>query len=151
MRVAFIVVFASVLLAACSKGKFSTRPSLELKSISSEVVPVGSGLNFRFAFTDKEGDISNLLYVRKIRLNQRVVPTIRDSFALAVPQFPKKIYGELDVNMEYQNYLISAINPPQTGTPPKAENDTLVFKFVLKDQADNKSDTITTGRIVIVR
>lgn len=151
MRVTFLVVFASVLLAACSKGKFSTRPSLELKSISGNVVPVGSALNFRFAFTDKEGDISNLLYVRKIRMNQRVVPTIRDSFALAVPQFPKKIYGELNVNMEYQNYLISAINPPQTGTPPKPENDTLVFKFVLKDLADNKSDTITTEKIVIVR
>lgn len=152
MRVALIVlIFTTTLLAACNKGKFSTRPSLKLKSVNTTVVPVSGSLDFRFEFTDKEGDISNLLYVRKIRQNVRAVPTIRDSFALAVPQFPKKIYGEIEVNMDYNLYLTSAINPPLTGTPPKPENDTLIFKFVLKDEADNKSDTLTTERIVIVR
>lgn len=152
MRVLSVLfIFAAFVFASCDKGKFSTRPSLTLKNVSTYVVPVNGSLNFTFSFTDKEGDISNLLYVRKIRMNQRIVPTLRDSFALDVPQFPKKVYGEIDLNMDYNNYLVSASNPPQTGTPPKAENDTLVFKFVLKDEADNKSDTVTTNKIVIVR
>ncbi|MEO6915705.1 MAG: hypothetical protein ABI151_08715 [Chitinophagaceae bacterium] len=152
MRVlSVLIIFSAIVLFACSKGKYSTRPSLTLKNVSTYVVPVNGSLDFTFNFTDKEGDISNLLYVRKIRMNKRAVATIRDSFALPVPQFPNKMYGEIDLNMDYNNYLVSASNPPQTGNPPKAENDTLVFKFVLKDKADNKSDTVTTNKIVIIR
>ena len=152
MRILCIpVAFALLALTACDKDKFNTKPTLTIKAISSYNVPVSGNVSFRFDFTDKEGDISNLLYVKKIRTNRRVVPTLRDSFALSVPQFPKKQNGEVEVRMEYQNYLISAINPPTSGVPPKAENDTLIFKFCLKDEANNLSDTITTDKIVVVR
>lgn len=154
MRILSIYIglgLALLIVTACNKDKFNTKPSLELRSVSSYTAGASDGITFQFNFTDKEGDISNLLYVRKLRINKRVTATVRDSFALAVPNFPKKSNGILQVAMDYQNYLISAINPPSSGNPPKAENDTLIFKFVLKDEANNISDTVTTDKIVVLR
>lgn len=154
MRILSIFIGLGLMLlvfADCSKDKFNTKPTLKLKSISSYIAGSTDAITFQFDFTDKEGDISNVLYVRKLRVNKRVTATVRDSFNLSVPNFPKKPNGIIQVPMDYQNYLISAINPPSSGNPPKAENDTLIFKFVLKDEANNISDTVTTDKIVILR
>ncbi|MEJ7766625.1 MAG: hypothetical protein WKF89_02355 [Chitinophagaceae bacterium] len=152
MRILILYIALVLLVAtACSKDKFNTKPSLKLKSISSYTAGPSGSITFQFDFTDKEGDISNLLNVRKLRMNRRATTTLRDSFALAVPDFPKKPIGIIKVTMDYQNYLVSAVNPPAAGNPPRPENDTLVFKFSLKDKANNVSDTVTTERIVILR
>ena len=103
-------------------------------------------------FADKEGDISNILAIYKKRINKRVVPTIRDSFALQVSDYPKNQRGNLKVTLYYQNHLVSAINPPNLGgTPPRFENDTVVLRIVLKDLAGNVSDTVSTPTVVISR
>ncbi len=140
-----------VIVIACNKDNYQTKPSLKLKSLSGENLAVNSPLYVVFEFTDKEGDVNDTLYVRKLRLNKRVVPTLRDSFRLKVPDFPKNSKGTISFQMDYQNYLISAQNPPTSGNPPKAEPDTLIMKFVLKDKAGNVSDTVTTGQIIIAR
>ena len=86
-----------------------------------------------------------------MKQNKRVVPTIRDFFYLRLPEVIKIQKAQVNVDLDYQNYLISAINPPTSGTPPKRENDTLQFKFVLIDKANNASDTFTSETIVITR
>ncbi len=138
-------------LYACSKDKFNTKPTLTLRSVSSNVVPFNGSLNFEFEVTDKEGDISDSLYVKKVRLNKRVVATIRDSFAFRLPSIPNTQTTFVSIDMGFNNHLISAINPPSTGNPPVRENDTLVFKFALKDKGKNLSDTFTSEPIVIRR
>jgi hypothetical protein len=143
-----VVVTVSV---ACNKNKFNTRPSLTLKSVSSYVVPVNGTLTIEFEFTDKEGDISNLLYLKKIRTNKRAVPTLRDTLSLPVPDFPKNDLGVIRTNLDYQTYLVSAQNPPKVGNPPVNESDSLTLKFALKDKANNVSDTVTINGIVIMR
>ena len=103
-------------------------------------------------FTDKEGDISDTIFVKKTRTNRIVVPTIRDSFVLQVPPFPDRSRGIIQLELKYQNHLLSAINPPSSGgTPPNLHDDTLVFQFALRDKAKHISDTVTTGPIIIVR
>jgi hypothetical protein len=148
-------LFASLIiitfLIACDKSKFNTKPTLELRYINSHTIPVNGTLNIEFNFTDKEGDISNVLIMKKIRTNKRKVSTIRDSLGLVVPDFPKYKQGVVEANLEYQSYLISAQNPPTTGTPPRAESDSLILKFVLKDKANNVSDTVTIDNIIIQR
>ncbi len=138
-------------LGACKKNKFETKPTLTLKSLSTKVVPFNGNLVFEFEVTDKEGDISDSLYVKKIRLNKRVVPTIRDSFAFSIPKVPDTRKVFVSVDMSFQNFLISAINPPTTGTPATKESDTLLFRFALKDKAKNISDTFISEQIVIRR
>ena len=138
-------------LTACDKDTFNTKPSLTLRSVNTTVVPVGGTLTFNFEVTDKEGDITDTLFVKKVRLNSRVVPTIRDSFYLTLPDVKKIPKAYVQVDLDYNGYLISAINPPNSGNPPKRENDTLQFKFVLRDKAKNASDTFTSETIVITR
>jgi hypothetical protein len=138
-------------LAACDKINFNTKPSLELRYISSHVVPVNGSLNLEFDFTDKEGDVDNLLIMKKIRNNKRKVSTVRDSLLLNVPDFPKFKMGVVEANLSYQLHLISAGNPPNTGNPPRPESDSLTLKFVLKDKANNLSDTVTIENVVIMR
>src|SRR4030095_4688360 len=154
MKKGILFGLSVVLLSlACNKDKFDTKPTLKIKSINGNLIPPGtnSALVVEFEFTDKEGDVNDTLYVRKIRINQRQVATLRDSFKLRVPDCPKNNQGESRLTMDSQNYLISAINPPTSGNPPKAEPDTLMIRFALKDKANHISDTVETGPIVVIR
>lgn len=146
-----LALMLSGVLFACSKDKFETKPTLTLKSVSTTLVPFNGTLNFEFEVTDKQGDISDSLFVKKIRLNKRVVPTTRDAFAFRLPEVPNTSKTLVSIDMAYQNHLISAITPPRTGSPPVNESDTLLFKFILKDKAKNVSDTFTSEQIVIRR
>src|SRR5215471_13659895 len=92
MRLIFAFVIVCLLVLACSKGKLTTTPKLELKSVSPKIVPVNGTLRVEINVKDKEGDISDTFYVRKIRLNKRVVATLRDSFFYQVPDVPAKTY-----------------------------------------------------------
>jgi hypothetical protein len=152
MRGLLYVTALVTLAIACNKDKLETTPSLKLKSINSYTIPVGGNLIVQLDFADKEGDISDTIFVRKIRTNQISVPTIRDSFELQVPAFPDRSRGVIELQLKYQNHLISAINPPSSGgTPPNLHDDTLIFKFALRDKAKHISDTVTTDPIIIVR
>ena len=139
-------------MVACSKDKFQTKPSLELKSISSKTVPVDGSMNISLEFTDKEGDVNDTLFLFKVRVNKRATATVRDTLLLQVPDFPQKSKGEINLQLAYQNYLISAITPlnalpPATGK----ESDSLTFKLVLKDKGNHTSDTLVINDIVIKR
>ena len=147
-----LYVLALSTVIACNKDKLETTPSLKFKSVNATTIPVGGNLIVQLEFADKEGDVSDTVFVKKIRINKIVVPTIRDSFELEVPEFPNRSRGVIELNLKYQNHLLSAINPPSSGgSPPNLHDDTLIFKFVLRDKAKHLSDTVTTGPIVIVR
>lgn len=147
-----LIALGISLLTACGKDKLETKPSIKIKSIDPLFVASSGTLTMEMEFADKEGDISNQLAFFKKRTNLRSVPTIRDSFSLQVSDYPKNPRGELRVTLYYQNHLVSAINPPNLGgSPPRFENDTVVFRLVLKDLAGNISDTVSTSPIVISR
>ena len=152
MRQYFFLALSFFFIAACGKDKLETRPSIKIQSVSSNFIPNGGSLTVEMEFADKEGDISNTLFVQKIRLNIRTTPTIRDSFSLPIASFPKNSRGFLQVNMDYQNHLVSAINPPSVGgTPPRVEDDTLTIRYALRDRAGNVSDTVSAGTIIVSR
>src|ERR1700730_3444492 len=92
-KVTLAGVFLFLIISGCNKGKFQTRPSLKLKSTNGKLVPINGVLVVELEFTDKEDDVNDTLYVRKIRVNQKQVPTLRDSFKLKVPDFPKNQKG----------------------------------------------------------
>jgi hypothetical protein len=154
MKKGILIGCSVVLLSlACNKDKFETKPTLKLKSQNGDTFASNNDfLVLEFDFTDKEGDVNDTLWVRKYRINQRqAAQTLRDSFKLKVPDFPPENKGLIKVSLDYQNYLISAVNPPVSGNPPKPEPDTLMMKFVLKDKAKNVSDTTTIGPLYIIR
>ncbi|RYY66086.1 hypothetical protein [Flaviaesturariibacter aridisoli] len=141
------------LLAGCNKDKFQTAPQLTLLEAGNLEVPYGGALRLRLEFTDKEGDVDDTLFIRRVRINQRSTPTVRDSLKIKVPDFPDRNKGEIVLDLTYQNYLISSaapLNVPNTN-PPVKESDSLIYKFVLKDKAGNKSDTLVVNGIVVQR
>jgi hypothetical protein len=146
-----LTVLVAIGLSACEKNEFNTKPILKFRSVNTKVVPINGTLSFEFEVTDKEGDITDTLWLKKIRLNKRVTPTIRDSFFLILPEVTKIQKAFVNVDLTYTNYLVSARTPPTSGNPPKVEPDTLLFKFVLRDKAKNASDTFTSEPIVIIR
>ncbi len=152
MKKLLLIGFACVLALACSKDKYQTKPQITIKSLNTSVVPIGGNLDVTLSYTDKQGDVDDSVFVQKIRLNSRVVATIRDSFGYSIPAFPENPKGEIEINMDYET-VKSAINPPIIpGSNPVAyESDTLIFKFAVKDKGGNVSDTVSTGKVVVIR
>src|SRR5688572_10574150 len=98
-----LIVFAligAIGIVACSKDKFQTRPSLKLTSLNSDYFPTAeSEMLIEFEFTDKEGDVTDSMFIRKVRLNKRKVPTLRDTIAVKIPPFPKNTQGFIQLRM----------------------------------------------------
>jgi hypothetical protein len=133
-------------LTACKKDKFTTKPQIQKVTLSSTTVPVNGALSISVEYTDKEGDISDSFYIRKIRINQKKVSqTLFDSIRYKIPDAPANRTGFLDMNLAYA-LLVSAQNP---GNP--AVNDTIRFVIKIKDKAKNVSDTFLTDPVVIIR
>ena len=153
MKKLIITGIVLIVLIACNKDKYQTKPQISLKSVSSDIVPDGGGLSVALSYTDKEGDISDTLTILKIRLNQTVVPTFRDTIQYKIPDFPNYDKGEIDIDMNYQNDLVSAATPPpiQGSNPSVPQPDTLILKFWIKDKGGHTSDTVATGKIVVIR
>jgi hypothetical protein len=141
--------FALIFFVACSKDKFETKPTLEIKSFSPNPLPVNADLIIDLDYTDKEGDLAtdSAIYVRKIRINQKKLPTVRDSFWVPLPDnVPKKTKGTIRLTFPFETYAKSASDP---GNPPVP--DSLIFRFAMRDAANNVSDTVESGLVIIER
>lgn len=145
-----IAALTTLCLAACSKEKFNTRPSLEFKSVNATVFQKGDLMEFVLKYTDKEGDIQNGLYVEEVtKVN---CSGNNSSTTYPVPaSVPLKNNSAGEIAVSY----IYATNSP-TGVPPTypgagcQKNDTCYFRFALTDRANNTSDTVTSPQIVLV-
>ena len=133
-----------MVLASCDKDKFQTKPSIEIKSISTKEVPAQNGtMNIRLNYTDKEGDLGKgiLTYIR-IRTNGTPIPNPNnndkiDTVRTPIPDFPSKNSGELDILFDY-NFM----------DEDPFRNDTMYFKITVQDRGGNNSDTISTPSVV---
>lgn len=153
MKKTIIAGLVLTVLFACSKDKFQTNPQISLKLVTNDVVPINGSTTIELNYTDKEGDISDTLFLVKLRQNKTVVPTINDTIAFQIPSFPKYDKGEISVPLSYQTHLVSAVNPPPIpgANPPQSQPDTLIMRIWIHDEAGHPSDTITTGKIIVIR
>jgi hypothetical protein len=86
---AMIVTFGMI---SCGKDKFETKPQLEYLSRNTEVVEVGQAFRLNIEFRDKEGDVSDTLFIVRQRLNKKSPVQLPASFYL-IPDFPKTDKG----------------------------------------------------------
>ena len=149
ITVAVIIVFTII---ACGKDRFQTVPQLKLKSRSADVIPQNGTLRLNIEYTDKEGDVSDSLFIVRQRLNARGRVTLPAS-PYKIPDFPKTDKGEFEVTLNYQFGLVFGLSPIRiTGSNPvKNEIDTLRLKIVAKDKAGNKSDTLVVDNVYVTR
>jgi hypothetical protein len=136
-----IIVASSIV--ACGKDKLNTKPSIEVKNVSSTDVLPDQQLVINLTYTDKEGDLGNgiITYIRD-RLN--ILPIQdpasndkADTTRSPLPDFPKTTTGEIELK----------INGTFMSEDPFA-NDTMNFKIFVTDAGGNSSDTITVGPVV---
>ena len=131
-----------ILLVACGKDKFETKPKLEIKGYSSKEIFPGDIMTIRLNYFDKEGDLSGAPVVgilRRLNLFPLAAGQDKvDTISTTLPEFPKKDNGEITFQLPFDFLKESTV-----------ENDTLIFRFAVTDLAGNKSDTITTDQIVI--
>jgi hypothetical protein len=147
-----LIVFITLLLVACNKDKFQTKPQISVKEIrpgkvisrppSSNTIP----LEIELEYTDKEGDVQDTLFIRKFRKNQRgsnlMLPgALYQGLRLPLPEFPSLRKGII-------KYAVTNFSS-DLATVYNNENDTIFFKFALKDKQGNVSDTISTETLVV--
>jgi hypothetical protein len=135
-----------IFLAACKKDKYNTTPTLTLKSTSKKTIPTNGTFTVQIELTDKEGDISDTLYFKKIRTNKKVTGTLRDSLAFAIPQVTNVKTAFLQLDLQYQSHLVSSTNP---GNPPAP--DSLTIQVYVKDKAKNKSEILSIPDVIVIR
>jgi hypothetical protein len=142
-----------VTIAACSKDKFETKPTLTVKN-QSRIVPADNEAIFfvTLEYTDKEGDLSGVrdssIYYQAVLQNVRSViggPNYPPAFG-SLPEFPEKRSGEIELRLDRFAYY-KQIQNNQGGNDA---NDTIVFRIAVKDRAGNVSDTVTTEPIVLL-
>ena len=147
----FLMSLILITVIACNKDKFETKPQLKFKSKNTDLVQVNGDLRINIEYTDKEGDVSDSLIVVRQRLNRRGPIILLSPYV--IPGFPLTTKGEFEVTFAYQRDLIFNI-PALTipgSNPVQRETDTLVLKFVARDKAGNKSDTLTVSNIYVKR
>jgi hypothetical protein len=144
MKKITLIALIICVLGACSKDKFNTNPQIEIHSYNTKVVDPSGTLMIQLKFTDKEGDISEgkFVYIEK-RTNRKPPPVntgYLDSVVSTIPHFIDNTSGYLELTLPWQNLHLSDV-----------ENDSLYFRFVAVDRAGNKSDTVNSDRIVVLR
>ena len=152
MKIRLAILFLIFVTASCSKDKFSEKPSLKLKEVSGNYVPLGDyAVRFTIEYTDAEGDIAGVpLFIEKISSSSPCadgnrVPSYLDSLSFTIPaDVPptNNQKGEIIITLQEQNLKRIACSPADT-------TEQATFKFWFRDKAGNVSDTITAPPITI--
>ncbi|MEY3436282.1 MAG: hypothetical protein RL335_738 [Bacteroidota bacterium] len=130
-------------IISCGKDTFQSKPQLTLKSVSSTTIPVGKDLQIRMRLTDKEGDFVDTIWVSKVT-TRCALSNFKDSLLYRIPNDApktKNFDGEVYISFSY----------PVELQPRCIRPDTAVFSFWMKDAAGNRSDTVKTQPIIILR
>jgi hypothetical protein len=137
----FILILSfSVIVVACTKDKFQSKPLLEFQEYDRTVDP-GQILKFRINYFDKEGDLNGapLIAINQTLNNFPPPPNVLvDTFNYSLPQFPAKDKAEITFELNYSRLKESS-----------SQNDTIQFRFAVTDLAGNKSDTLVSDIIIL--
>ena len=143
MKQFLLVVIAALMITACGKDTFQSKPQLFLESVSSTTIPVGGDLQIIMRLTDKEGDFKDTIWVKKVT-TRCPSSNFADSLLYKIPSdVPKttNFDGEVIMSFTYAFEL----------QPKCTRSDTAIFSFWMKDEKGNQSDTVFTPSIIIMK
>ena len=134
---------------SCKKDTYTTKPQITFGSASSTVLTQGNILTFTIDFTDKEGDVQDTLWIQKLSRTCPTTTGVQFTSKNKVPNFAptSNLKGKMEISFVYNGNVpgIASI----IGCSNK--NDTSYFRFWLKDKAQNRSDTISSPDIILIR
>ena len=139
-------VITAIVLTACSKDKFTTKPQITFKSVNGTEFSPGYLINFTFDATDKEGDIQDSMFVlRSGSACNELNGVTGFLMPLSTPKSDLKV--EIDLTFIYK-----ITNPPYIQLDGcTGKTDTTGFKFWIKDNAGNVSDTVQAPPIILLQ
>ena len=141
-----IIIIAGFIFSGCKKESFSSTPKLTYKSVNTNQLHPDQIIKFTLSVTDAEGDIIDTMYVQKVSFNC-AASNFFDRYR--IPIFPTTKNLSTDIQISYSNGIN---NPGYITVASRCDyNDTCYFRFMLKDRAGNKSDTIKSETIVIYK
>jgi hypothetical protein len=151
----FIPIFAiAILFFSCGKDKFTTKPQLKYKSVNRKTISGSETLVFKLDLTDKEGDFTTLLGIKKLVPGCPSTPSTPGSEFIDSLKFPippdfintKGTHGEVVVTLDQGLRGNNGCTLPGGAAKP----DTAVFKFWTRDKAGHVSDTAVSEPIIIL-
>jgi hypothetical protein len=133
----------------CSKDTYNTVPSLKFLEVNGTVfsrVPASTVI-FKLEFTDKEGDISDTVWMERVSLVS-ACQYLNDTLSYPIPDIgqPHNAKGEFDFTFDYPPVDVS---PNLSGCTQ--HDDTCYFRFWMHDQAGHVSDTVQSPNIVLLQ
>lgn len=147
MRNTILIAVVSFIFFGCTKDKFSTTPQLTYKSVNTDRLSPKQIIQFSLSFTDAEGDVIDTMYVQKVSLNCAASNFFQRE---PIPDFATNKNLKGDILVSYANGIINDQRYPTVASKCNF-NDTCYFRFMLKDKANNKSDTVRSETIVIFK
>lgn len=146
MRNTILIGLVCLFFLSCKKDTFSSTPQLTFKSVNTSQLQADQIIKFSLSFTDAEGDVIDTMYVEKVSLN---CPAGNFSERDPIPAFPTSKNLKGDVLISYSN---GVNNTGYTTVASRCDfNDSCYFRFMMKDKANHKSDTVRSGIIVIYK
>lgn len=145
----FIPVFLfAFLLLSCGKDQFTTKPQLKFKSVNTTTISGSQTLTIKLELSDKEGDFTSLLGMKK---TVKGCPTSNfiDSSTFTIPNDfikTKGTHGEVDFILDRIKRGSNSCFLPGGAVRP----DSTVYSFWTRDKAGNVSDTTNTVEIIIL-
>ena len=137
-----LCVSAFLVIAACNKNKYQTKPQITIESINT-LIPVEGSLQATLKFTQQDGKLGQGTFIAiRNRLNQTPLPPgtePADTLVSQIPEFPDKNEGEIQFTLDYSFLHEGDVEP-----------DTIILKFAVVDRVGNASDTISSAKIVVL-
>jgi hypothetical protein len=137
---ALAFIFTTV---SCGKDTFKSQPQLSLKSVSSTKVPAFGNLQVILRLTDREGDFQDTVWVKKVT-TRCPSSNFADSLLYRIPK-------DLPRTSNFDGDVVLSFTYPFELQPRCTRPDTAVFSFWMKDKKGNRSDTVKTPQIIILR
>lgn len=139
----FISVLILLMVVGCRDRKSGDKPVLRFEEINTDVVPINTLLRFSLTFDSKL--TADSVFIQKI-----VDDCIDSDFSASfkVPDYPI-FSGKGNMSITFVNGFLDTYVDMKS--PRCGEDDTAIFKFVLKDIEGNVSDTILSPQIVIMK
>ena len=135
-----ITVAAGLFFTACNKDKFSTTPQLKFETVNADIFPRSSQIVMTLSATDKEGDLKDTLWVERI---SKVCPDLNFVSPYELVDFPKSKNLDIDFNVTY------AYGTQLSGC--SQFDDSSYFRFWIKDDKENTSDTVESPLLVLLK
>lgn len=144
----FIAAIFVFLYSGCTKDKYTTKPQLNFKSVNSHTIKRGDLMIFNLEFRDKEGDVSDTLYIQNRTANCPASDYPAPAF-YKIPDFPTSANVKGQLQVVFENGTNNTGNVIYSGNRC-FKPDTTVFLFWMKDKANHVSDTVKIDKPMII-